>query len=454
MMKSAKVGLILILVIAFYGCATDSKETVKSSREPSTVIKGGLLIDGTGKAPIPNSVVVIEGSAIKAVGPLGQVMIPSKARIIEANNKVVLPGLIDMHVHYAHWMDQLFISHGVTTVRDVGRPLNYILEARKQSHREGVKKPRIYTSGPFLDGSPPIFGAPLWGEVQTYPVATPEEAKSAAYQLLNSKVDCFKIQQRMTRSCLEAIMEVAKKEKVVVTAHLGVGGFADSNTGEIKASEAILLGVKGIEHGTGFRYLNASKSELKEFSDMIISHSVFIVPTLFMEEQFSKILDPELQKDPVLKQIPPDILKGLNSFWETTFGVGKWYTKGHSDRHRAVLEKRKEFIRLLTKKGGSGLIVAGTDVTVPFVFPGVSLHREIELLTAAGLTPMQAIMAATKNASGLLGHADRLGTLEEGKIADVLILNANPLEDISNLRSVEMVLRDGKIIWERQRQTK
>jgi imidazolonepropionase-like amidohydrolase len=87
------------------------------------------------------------------------------------------------------------------------------------------------------------------------------------------------------------------------------------------------------------------------------------------------------------------------------------------------------------------------------VFPGVSLHREIELLASAGLTPMQAIMAATKNASALLGHADRLGTLEAGKIADVLVLSANPLENISNIRSIEMVLRDGKMIWEKQRHT-
>ena len=95
------------------------------------------------------------------------------------------------------------------------------------------------------------------------------------------------------------------------------------------------------------------------------------------------------------------------------------------------------------------MIVAGTDVIVPYVFPGVSLHREIELLASAGLTPMQAIMAATKNASELLGHAGRLGTLEAGKIADVLVLSANPLENISNIRSVEMVLRDGKMIWEK-----
>jgi len=449
MMKFAKLILVLILVFTFYGCATDSKEAAERPSRSHIVIKGGLLIDGTGKAAIPNSVVVIEGGTIKSVGALGQVTIPSRAQIIEAKNKIVLPGLIDMHVHYRDWMDQLFISHGVTTVRDVGSNLNYILQARKRSHIEGVKKPRIYTSGPFLDGSPPLFGMPLYGEPQSYPVTTPEEARSAAYKLINSKVDYFKVQQKMTLPCLKAIMEVANKEKVMVTAHLGVGGFADGNTGEIKASEAILLGVKGLEHGTGIQYLTASKLELEEVSNMIVSRSVFVIPTLFMEEQFSKLHDPEIQKDPMLKQISPEILKGLYSFWETTFGLGKRWTKGHSNRHRAILEKRKEFIRLLIKKGGSGLIVAGTDVTVPYVFPGVSLHREIELLASAGLTPMQAIMAATNNAAALLGHADRLGTLEAGKIADILILSANPLENISNIRSVEMVLRDGRIIWEK-----
>ncbi len=162
-----------------------------------------------------------------------------------------------------------------------------------------------------------------------------------------------------------------------------------------------------------------------------------------MEEQFSRLLDPELKRDPMLKQVPPFVF----SFWETTFGVTTWWTERHSNLHRAILKKRKEFVGILIKKGG--LIVAGTDTPVPYVFPGVSLHRELELLVSAGLTPMQGIMAATKNAAHLLGHEDRLGTLEAGKIADLQILSANPLDNISNIRSIEMVFRDGKVIWER-----
>jgi imidazolonepropionase-like amidohydrolase len=127
--------------------------------------------------------------------------------------------------------------------------------------------------------------------------------------------------------------------------------------------------------------------------------------------------------------------------------VNTWWTERHSSLHRAILKKRKEFVGILIKKGG--MIVAGTDVPVPYVFPGASLHRELELLVSAGLTPMQAIMAATKSAAELLGHADRLGTLEAGKIADVQLLSANPLENISNVRSVEMVFRDGRMIWKK-----
>jgi imidazolonepropionase-like amidohydrolase len=176
---------------------------------------------------------------------------------------------------------------------------------------------------------------------------------------------------------------------------------------------------------------------------MIVSHSVYVDATLILEEILSKLLDPELKKDPLLKQIPPKEFP----WWEKVYGLNTWWTERHSNSHRALFRKKKEFIRMLIKKGG--LITTGTDTPVPYIYPGASLHRELELLVSAGLTPMQAIMAATKNAAELLGHADRLGTLEAGKTADLQILTRNPLENISNTKSVEMVLRDGRIIWKK-----
>jgi imidazolonepropionase-like amidohydrolase len=432
-MKPVRIILIFVLVLSQYGCATESEETVKRPGQPYVVIQGGLLIDGTGRAPIPDSVVVIEGGTIKAVGPLGQVTIPAMAQTINAKNKFVLPGLIDMHVHYKDWEDQLFISHGVTTVRDVGGNLDYILQARKRSHDEGVKKPRIFSCGPMLDGSPPFFGIEV-----SAPAATPQEAKSAASKLISSKVDCLKIQQKITVPLLEAITEVAKKEKMPVTAHLG-----DSRLGNIKAQAAILLGIKGLEHMSGIDFLNTSQSELAEIADMIVSHAVFVDATLVLDDTLSRLLDPELKKDPLLKQVPPKEF----IWWERYYGLNSWWTERHSNRWRAILRKKKEFIRMLVKKGG--VITAGTDTPIPYVYPGVSLHQELELLVSAGLTPMQAIMAATKNAAELLGHTDQLGTLEAGKIADLQILSANPLENIANARSVEMVFRDGKLIWKK-----
>jgi len=240
---------------------------------------------------------------------------------------------------------------------------------------------------------------------------------------------------------LKAIAEVAKKENMPVTAHLG-----DVKMGNIKAAEAIALGIKGLEHGSGINFLTVSQSELEGVSNLIVSNSVFVVVTLFMDEQLSRLLDPELKKDPLLKQVPP----GVFVSWEDTFGVTTWWTERHANARRAMLRKKMQFIRILVQKGGAGLIVAGTDVPVPYVFPGVSLHREVGLLVSAGLTPMQAIMAATKNAAQLLGHSNELGTLEAGKTADVQLLGRNPLEDISNLGSVELVLRDGTVIWRKE----
>jgi imidazolonepropionase-like amidohydrolase len=288
MMKFARIILIFLAMFLFSGCATYSKEVTRSPGRSFTVIRGGLLIDGTGKAPIPNSVVVIEAGKIKAVGTVGQVEIPPNAKIIEADNRVVLPGLIDMHVHYKDWEDLLFISHGVTPGRDVGSNLNYILEARKRSLEPGVKETRIYTCGPMLDGSPPFFGIEV-----SAPAANPQQAKAAAAELIKAKVDCFKTQQKMTLPLLEAIMGVAEKEKIPVTAHLG-----DSRLGNIKAQAAIAAGLKGLEHMSGIDFLNASQADLEEISDMIVTHSVFVDATLVLDDTLSRLLDPELKKDP------------------------------------------------------------------------------------------------------------------------------------------------------------
>ena len=237
---------------------------------------------------------------------------------------------------------------------------------------------------------------------------------------------------------LKAITEVANKAKMPVTAHLG-----DSRLGNIKAQAAILLGIKGLEHLSGIDFLNTSQSELEEIADMIVSHAVFVDATLVLDDTLSRLLDPELKNDPLLKQVPPREF----IWWERYYGLNSWWTERHSNRWRAILKKKKAFIGMLVKKGA--VITAGTDTPIPYVYPGVSLHQELELLVSAGLTPMQAIMAATRNAAELLGQADRLGTLEAGKIADVVISSANPLENISNIRSIEKVLRDGRIIWAR-----
>jgi imidazolonepropionase-like amidohydrolase len=167
-----------------------------------------------------------------------------------------------------------------------------------------------------------------------------------------------------------------------------------------------------------------------------------VAPALVQNEQLSRLLDPSLRQDPLLQHVPP----GRFDWWDTPYGVGKW-TEVHSAQHRHILAQKKALIAELAK--ADGRVVAGSAAPNPYVIPGASLHRELELLVEAGLTPMQALRAATQMAAELLGQEARLGTLAEGKVADLVILDGNPLADIRQIRQVEVVLRDGQIVWKK-----
>ena len=167
-----------------------------------------------------------------------------------------------------------------------------------------------------------------------------------------------------------------------------------------------------------------------------------MVPTLVLHAQLSRLLESDLRQDPLLQYVP----LAEFSWWDAPYGVGQW-TEEHSARQRNVLARKKALIEAFAR--ANGLVVAGSATPNPYVLPGTSLQRELELLVEAGLTPMQAISAATQVAAEFLGQDARLGTLEVGKLADLVILGGNPLEDIRQIRQVEAVLRDGQTVWKK-----
>jgi imidazolonepropionase-like amidohydrolase len=325
-------------------------------------------------------------------------------------------------------MDPLFVSHGVTTVRDVGNNVDDILAHRERSATLGAKRPRIYACGPLLDGP-----TPRWGGRISRSITTVDEARAAARDLIQRKVDCLKLYEQLTPALVQGVVEEATPHGVMVTAHLR----------DTRATDAVALGVRGLEHASGIDYRSVSADGLRGLAALFASKGVFVVPTLVvLERVLSRLQSPQLRNDPLLGQVP----MRRRELWETPFETGRW-TDSHVAPTLALLRQRIELVQHLTR--ATGRVVAGSDTPNPYIIPGASLHRELELLVEAGLTPLQAIGAATRAAAEFLGQEVRLGTLTPGKIADLVILGGDPLADISNVRQVEAVLRDGVVVWKK-----
>jgi imidazolonepropionase-like amidohydrolase len=388
------------------GLAESAGSAPPSQAVGPMVIHAGQVIDGTGRDPLVDAVIVVDSGKITAMGQAGTIDTPSGAARLEGPGKTVIPGLIDMQVHFADWMNPLFLRHGVTTARDVGNNLDVILIHRRRSQKPGQTRPRLFTCGPIIDWPNPPQGEAWMRRV----VLTTDEARAAARDLLERQIDCLKVGEKLTPPVVQAIVETAAPRGVPVTAQLRA----------TTAAEASALGVKGVESASGVEYALVTVQGLQELARLLAAKGVFVVPALVQNEQLSRLLDPSLRQDPLLQHVPP----GRFDWWDTPYGVGKW-TEVHSAQHRHILAQKKALIAELAKADGQ--VVAGSATPNPYVIPGASLHRELELLVEAGLTPMQALRAATQVAAELLGQEARLGTLAEGKVADLVTLDGNPL---------------------------
>jgi adenylate cyclase len=391
------------------------------------VIHASQVIDGTGRAPIMDAVIVVEGGKITALGQAGTIALPRGATRLEVPGKTVIPGLIDMSAeNYRDWMQPLFLRHGVTTVREVGNNLDVILIYRRRSQKPAQQRPRLFACGPVIDGP-----NSAWGAFKSRAVTTADEARVTAQELLGRQVDCLKVAVQLTPLQVRAIVEAATPHGVPVTAQLGA----------TTAAEAVELGVTGLDRAFGVDYDLTTTQELQALARLLAAKGVFVVPALVSIEQFSRLLDPALRQDPLLQYVP----LAWFGWWDTPFG-GQW-TEADSARLRNILSRQKELIEAFAR--ANGRVVAGSATPAPYVLPGAGLQRELELLVEAGLTPMQAISAATKVAAECLGQEAHLGTLEVGKLADLVILGGNPLADIHQVRQVEVVLRDGQTVWKK-----
>jgi imidazolonepropionase-like amidohydrolase len=395
-----------------------------ATSDDTLVVVGGTLIDGTGAAPRPAAVIVIRAGVIREV-TAGEASIPASARRVEARQAWIIPGLIDMHVHYqAWWMDELFVRHGITTVRDVGANLDQILELRRASREPGSTHPRLFACGPLLDGPVPRHGLRI-----SQVVTTPEGARAVARELLARQVDCLKVYEQLTPPLVRAIAEEARQAGIPVTAHLR----------DTPATLALEAGVRGLEHALGFPVCDERQES--EVARLVVERGAYLVPTLALLDRLSRLRSPEIQLTPLLSAVPVE----RRIRWD---GIA---ASASEERTQAVtwrLACLKRFLGRLAP-AARARVVAGSDTSNAFVVPGISLHRELELLVDSGFSPMEALLAATRTAADFLGQASTLGTVEPGKAADLVVLARDPLVSITATQDVEVVIRAGQVVWKR-----
>jgi len=431
------------------------------------------VIDATGAPAQPDSTVLLRGDTIEAVGPSASVQIPRNAKILDATGKFLIPGLVDMHLHLLaageptgsrDFFLPLLIANGITTVRDMGGDVAMLKQLRKEIEEGKILGPRIFFTGPYLDGDPPSFQPSIV-------VKTPADAEKAVRQLKSEGVDFIKVQERLTPDAYFAIARESQKQGIRFIGHV-----PDS----ISPAAASGAGQASIEHLTGILLACSSREEelrkdalanhpkkesqrqtiarqriwlqkaLDSYSpekaaqlfQKFAANRTWQVPTLPLLINLA-YLTPETDRanDPNMKYIPNNVLQ----VWK------QGRKQAMAFRNQTDFAQRRESVKrsldAVKNMYAAGVpILAGTDAPAPNVFPAFSLHESIFDLVQAGLTPMQALQAATSKPAEFLGRLNEQGTIAPHLRADLVLLNANPLENIRNTEKIDAVFLNGKLL--------
>lgn len=426
-----------------------------AAQEPPLVITHVTIVNPTGPTQ-PDMKVVVRGGRIVGVEKSGRTKPAKNARVVDGTGKFLIPGLWDMHVHvmFGDWIPgskevtlPLFVANGVTGIRDMGGDLDTLLAWRKEIAAGTLVGPRMVIAGPMLDGPKSRFPSSV-------SIATPEEGRKAVDDLKAKGADFIKVQSFIPRDAYFAVVEEAKKQKMVLVGHV---------PDAVRASEASDAGQKSIEHFTGeFEGCSTAEDEFlkgpkgpKRFLDtydankcakliaqLARNHS-WQVPTLVWERGQWLVDVIDYSHDPQLKYAPQSWQK--KSWPDFTHDIiQELDTDPVADRRRFV---QKELELTLAMHRAGVRFMAGTDTAAAVaVLPGSSLHTELEYFVEAGLTPQEALRTATLAPAEFFGREKEMGSVEKNKIADLVLLDANPLADIKNIRKIWAVVLNGRLL--------
>ena len=444
-MKQALVGIFLV---AMTGLAM-----AQSSPPTAFSIVNVTLIDVSGGPNQLHRTVVVRDGRIADV----HYFEPGKDKTgvrVNGTGKFLIPGLWDMHVHiiFGEWFPHareitlpLFIANGITGVRDMGSELDALQQWRKEISAGSLIGPRIVMAGPMLDGPQPRFPSSV-------AIKTPDDGRRAVDDLKSHGVDFIKLQSLIPHEAFLAIADEARKQNIPFVGHV---------PDAVRASEASNAGQKSFEHLIGIfegaspledKFIQGKKSESEFLAtydpqradtlfSLLAKNQTWQCPTLVWERGGNLIDQSDFSHEPRAKYVPSS---WKNVTWKKFTEVVEhdFNTDDRATRRRFV-EKELEVVKAMHHAGIPFL--AGTD-TPPgvYIFPGFSLHEELQRFVAAGFTPMEALQTATINPAKFFGKENEIGTVEKRKMADLVLLDANPIDDIRNTQKISGVVANGR----------
>ena len=388
-------------------------------------IVGATLIDGTGSAPIHDSAVLIRDGRIVLVGSRSRVSIPDDAEVISASGKFLMPGLWDMHAHISHgWWGPAYLASGVTTVRDCGGDFEVLTAFRDAARSHQSLSPQMLLAG-YVEGANPYID---WD----WEAVSPAQVSAAVKHYHDAGFQQIKIRDFVSLDVLKALAMEAHGFGMPVIGHVPVG---------ISTVQAVEAGEDQISHARFAVYPWRTDWYLTSPPPKAEFESPKFKEAIKLFQKNDTVFDPTLAFDE-----PPGCSPG--DFCEP--GIAKAPSElarnfvpqppdPNANEWRRAFEEEVAVVGVLHRAGLR--VVAGTDAGVP----GHTLHRELELYVKAGLTPMEAIQSATIVPAKVMNPDKEVGTIEVGKRADLILLDANPLETISNIRTVRTVIENGRM---------
>ena len=437
-------ALTLCLVLILTGCGDSSPPVVESG---SLALIGGQLIDGTGSAPVADSIVVIHGGRIKSAGSRATTAVPAGAEVIDVTGKTIIPGLVNLHVHYRGGPEdiarqfQTQLYYGVTTARSIGSDSPEVVPFLLEAHAGQTGFPRAFTAGLGFS-HPNGFNASGRNAPTTEDEARAMVKAQVALGVHFIKMWVNEVAEpglKIAPEIRTAIIDEAIRNGVIPVAHID---------DEVDGRQLVEAGLRDFLHSTVLTFGPGAgvpveqPTPSQEFLQMCLNNAVSFTPTLpIIQNNWHFAEHPELLEDPTLRRaFNPDAL----AKWDDPQQRADVVEALDFEDRKAAFRQVLEFVKTIHDAGIT--VALGNDAGTANVPFGWGMHHEMELYVEAGLTPMQAIVSATATGSEQMppvGEAE-FGTLQAGKIADLVILDADPLVDIRNTLEIDKVMRLGE----------